>query len=906
MTAVAARAPRAVESDPTLPVPLARGLAFLALAGFGGLHWMVLLDPPAPERALYALGAASLAIIGLLYAGRLDDRARPAAAIATSVVALALALLGGGIADELLRPDRWGSLASGISRGVESLPGVRVPYRGVDEWTRTVIPLGGTVLVTAAAIAAFWPRRGRIGFPGLALTLLVALYAVPAVSLDFENEFLRGAALALLVLAFLRLEKLRVGDASNAGLVAAGIAVLALMVAPALDRDTPWWDYESWALGAASARSTAFSWDHTYGPLDWPRDGRELLRVRAERRPAYWKAANLDGFDSLHWAQEASRDDDPGLPQDDEAIDEGMQEIRVTIRNLASREYITAGYADSVDAPTIRETPRGDGTWVAGRTLRRGDAYSASVYTPSTNESERREAPNDAARVDLSPFRRLVLPAGDAIQTGAPRYEFYFPAFEDELTTVEARTAGNTQPVLPAVANRVLAEGPYRRTWDLAQQLRRQAETQEDLVQAVLRYLRRGFAYTETPPRVGVQPGGLPVRRQARLLPAVLGRDGAAAADGRCAGAGGDRLHLGLARQQDARVRGARPGRPLVGRGLVRRHRLGHVRPDAGRRAAALAARRSRRRRWRERGNRPAEPRRRRAVRSRPAGARRRRGPVVGPDRARRAGRARARGGRRAAVAAAPAPRGDPAGGGRGRRAGAGAAAHEPLFGSGHHPALARGALRPQPRRGRLRARRARPALRRPAGLPDLGAAPRPAGRAGARHGARRPAARMVGAPAAGALTYTRFSMDDVYDLFKRGTALLEAGDFNSATVPLSKAAELEPEKTSIREALGRAYFRSRQFEEARVEFEAVVERAPTNDYALFCLGRALMELGRLAEARKPLTLASHLRPERRDYRIYREPCSARLRRPLRCYKYPTAFCRPTGHGKAGAGPLFS
>jgi Flp pilus assembly protein TadD len=113
--------------------------------------------------------------------------------------------------------------------------------------------------------------------------------------------------------------------------------------------------------------------------------------------------------------------------------------------------------------------------------------------------------------------------------------------------------------------------------------------------------------------------------------------------------------------------------------------------------------------------------------------------------------------------------------------------------------------------------------------------------------------------------------MDDVYDLFTRGTELLEAGEFHQATVPLSKAAELEPEKTSIREALGRAYFRSRQFERARVEFEAVVERAPTNDYALFCLGRALMELGRLAEARKPLALASQLRPERRDYRIYRE-----------------------------------
>jgi Flp pilus assembly protein TadD len=118
--------------------------------------------------------------------------------------------------------------------------------------------------------------------------------------------------------------------------------------------------------------------------------------------------------------------------------------------------------------------------------------------------------------------------------------------------------------------------------------------------------------------------------------------------------------------------------------------------------------------------------------------------------------------------------------------------------------------------------------------------------------------------------------MDDVYDLFKRGTELLDAGDFNSATVPLAKAAKLEPEKTSIREALGRAYFRSRHFEEAAVEFEAVVERAPTNDYALFCLGRSLMEAGRPREARKPLALAAHLRPDRRDYRIYRDRARAR------------------------------
>jgi tetratricopeptide (TPR) repeat protein len=110
---------------------------------------------------------------------------------------------------------------------------------------------------------------------------------------------------------------------------------------------------------------------------------------------------------------------------------------------------------------------------------------------------------------------------------------------------------------------------------------------------------------------------------------------------------------------------------------------------------------------------------------------------------------------------------------------------------------------------------------------------------------------------------------DDVYELFQTGTRLLEARDYHAATVPLSRARDLEPEKTSIREALGRAYFHSRRYEQAADEFEAIVERAPTNDYALFCLGRSLQQLGRHAEAQRPLALAACLRPDRGDYRLY-------------------------------------
>ena len=96
---------------------------------------------------------------------------------------------------------------------------------------------------------------------------------------------------------------------------------------------------------------------------------------------------------------------------------------------------------------------------------------------------------------------------------------------------------------------------------------------------------------------------------------------------------------------------------------------------------------------------------------------------------------------------------------------------------------------------------------------------------------------------------------EHVYDLFKRGSELLEAGDFSAAAIPLEKARRMEPDKTSIREALGRAYFRSGRYADAREEFAAVVERSPVNDFAHFCLGRALEKVGRRTEARRHLTL---------------------------------------------------
>ena len=111
---------------------------------------------------------------------------------------------------------------------------------------------------------------------------------------------------------------------------------------------------------------------------------------------------------------------------------------------------------------------------------------------------------------------------------------------------------------------------------------------------------------------------------------------------------------------------------------------------------------------------------------------------------------------------------------------------------------------------------------------------------------------------------------DSVLTLYRRGIELLEEADFEQAAVPLEAAARRAPEKSSIREALGRAYFRLGRFAAAAVEFEAVVESHPVNDFAHFCLGRALSKTGEKRRARHHLALASNLRPDRRDYRYYR------------------------------------
>jgi Flp pilus assembly protein TadD len=109
--------------------------------------------------------------------------------------------------------------------------------------------------------------------------------------------------------------------------------------------------------------------------------------------------------------------------------------------------------------------------------------------------------------------------------------------------------------------------------------------------------------------------------------------------------------------------------------------------------------------------------------------------------------------------------------------------------------------------------------------------------------------------------------MSETYELFRQGQEHLAGGRAAQATVALEKAKRREPEKASIREALGIAYFRIHRFAEAEAEFREILELQPVDHYAHFALGRCLEKQGKPAEAVGHYRMASFFRPQSEDYR---------------------------------------
>jgi Flp pilus assembly protein TadD len=82
----------------------------------------------------------------------------------------------------------------------------------------------------------------------------------------------------------------------------------------------------------------------------------------------------------------------------------------------------------------------------------------------------------------------------------------------------------------------------------------------------------------------------------------------------------------------------------------------------------------------------------------------------------------------------------------------------------------------------------------------------------------------------------------------------------------LSLAKLIEPEKPSVRVALGRALFMTGQIARARREFAKVVQINPSDDWAHFALALACERTGQRARALGHLKLAMAMRPGKPEY----------------------------------------
>lgn len=105
-----------------------------------------------------------------------------------------------------------------------------------------------------------------------------------------------------------------------------------------------------------------------------------------------------------------------------------------------------------------------------------------------------------------------------------------------------------------------------------------------------------------------------------------------------------------------------------------------------------------------------------------------------------------------------------------------------------------------------------------------------------------------------------------VYDLFSRGVGFLREGHPHQAAMLLAQAKLLEPDKASIREALGRALYMSGRTARARREFAKAVQIDPASDYAHFALALACERTGERDRAIGHLKLAIAMRPGMPEY----------------------------------------
>ncbi len=511
--------------DALLPVWAARLVGFAALGSLGALQWQRMVEGLSSGRALLWVAAATLAAALIMGCDRLPLRWRGIGLLAATLAGPLAALVVSGIDLTFLRPRNWDVLVEGVVSGVQSLGTVRLPYAGQDPWPRVALELCGALLLVLSGQLACWPRgtdpHPPRGYPFMALVGLLVLVVSPVVSLGGTRPLLLGAVLAALTVCFLWLERLPLrpglGVAALLGVALAG----SLPLAAVADRGEPWFDYKAFAEGLGPDDPVRFSWNQDYGPIDWPRDGNEVMRVESDE-PHYWKAANLTRFDGLGWNEATpgdSFDVDSELREDWRNKPGWVDDISVSVRRIRTFDVIAPGAIMSVGRTTRPMAPSGvPGRWRATSELRRGDSYTASVYVPTPSAGEVRQADatgfRNARGADLEltvpflPGRMPTTRSVGGVENGRiAEAVVHFRPFGDEAEPYVTYPAARRSRY--DAVDETFRRSPYARTWRLAQRLRSAAETPFEYILLVNAYLKEGFGYSERP--AAPDPGRAPL-----------------------------------------------------------------------------------------------------------------------------------------------------------------------------------------------------------------------------------------------------------------------------------------------------------------------------------------------------------------------------------------------------------
>jgi transglutaminase-like putative cysteine protease len=285
----------------------------------------------------------------------------------------------------------------------------------------------------------------------------------------------------------------------------ATVGLVALPLAARLDTDQPWWDYTTWNP-FGGGKDISFDWNHSYGPLDWPRQGTTLLNVRSQK-PYYWKTETLDRFDGFRWLH--SQENDQTSPMSELPTSPALRgrrweyfrfnprwdaRIRVTVRSLRSDFVIGAGttYAVSGAGATA---PTSDGTTALARSLEEGDSYTVRAYVPDPSAAQMRGAPGPYPQ-SVAQYTALFLPGrgqtafGDGGRGDASRSAQ--PPVRPLLVPFRGDPAG-----AGADASRRILASPYARVYRLARQLTAGASTEYDAVKRIEGHLKTSYTYNE-------------------------------------------------------------------------------------------------------------------------------------------------------------------------------------------------------------------------------------------------------------------------------------------------------------------------------------------------------------------------------------------------------------------------